>query len=370
MKKKRILIISASAGQGHVRAGNALLEAAHAFFSDSVEIDHIDMLEHVTPALRRTFTDGYTRLIKTFPRVWEFIYKTADTTTFSEQFYAVTQPISRAGSKQFLQYIVDYKPDYIICTHSFPAQTIQHSKIEAIDHIPLSIVVTDYALHHFWIVPQVSHYFVATEKMKWDLIRQDVSEPRIHISGIPIAPSFLAPINKTALQKKHSIIPGQPVILLLSGGEGLIHTDEIVEELKDVSFPCTLIAVAGKNTRLEKKLRKMSLPPHINYIPLGWTDDMHELMHLTDIVVSKPGGLTVSECIALEKPIISITPIPGQEEYNAEYILENNFGSVAHNPNDILYYIEHYLGQKKKRATPAQYIAAKEILITLLTESK
>jgi processive 1,2-diacylglycerol beta-glucosyltransferase len=150
-------------------------------------------------------------------------------------------------------------------------------------------------------------------------------------------PAFSETKSVPELRQKYDIAPDAFTVLLLSGGHGLVKIDHILEAVADSDIPMTIVSIAGNNERLRKKLAKISLPPHITSRVVGWTDAIDEYMRLSDVVITKPGGVTTSECIALQKPMIIIRPIPGQEECNSDYILESGYGVLARTIADIHY---------------------------------
>jgi processive 1,2-diacylglycerol beta-glucosyltransferase len=196
-------------------------------------------------------------------------------------------------------------------------------------------VVTDFNLHEWWVVPNTQQYFVATDKMAWQLRQRGIEN--IIVSGIPIMPAFDMPKDVGELQRKYHCDSDKKTVLILSGGHGLVKIDRILESLAKSSTPLTLISIAGNNERLKRKLQGIVMPSHISSQVVGWTDNIDEYMRIADVVVTKPGGITTSECIALQKPMILVRPIPGQEECNSDHVLESGYGVLARTAADIDY---------------------------------
>ncbi len=336
MKKRKILIISVSAGAGHVRAGQALYKTAQQFFPD-LETKHIDMMDYVSRTMRTGIVDVYDMLAKTMPDVWGFIYKTANETKTMKRFYRLIRSVNRLNARKLFAFLEEYQPDEIICTHSFPAQVISQSSSWKHKKTPLNIVVTDYGFHKFWYVEGAQRYFVGSEKNKWELIREGVFEENIFVSGIPIVPEFF---KSNAVQDTTD----QVCVLVLAGGQGLIHSDEIVEFLArgwNQEKQLSITAVAGTNKKLFDKIEKIQsiVSAHVHLEVIGWTDTMYDYMRAADVIVSKPGGVTTTEVMALGKKLITIFPIPGQEEENARFVLESRSGVVATSLPELLYYL-------------------------------
>lgn len=361
--KKKVLLISASAGSGHVRAAQALEQTAQQFFSTAMEVTHIDMMEYVALPVK-TAIKSYDIMVKQMPELWGFLYKKSDNIERMDQFRKLTNVLNRINATKLYTYVAEYKPDVIVCTHFLPAQALFAAPEKYKVSAPICMVMTDYDKHNLLMMDGLAHYFVATEKMKHKMVYEGIAQDDISVTGIPVDPLFYEPINKQALQKSHHIPENQPVILVLSGGYGLAHTDEIIPALFELKQPTTIIAIAGHNKALLKSLEELDAPSHITLNAIGWTDAIHEYMTLADAIVTKPGGLTTSECIALGKPIIAIQPIPGQEEQNAEFILENGHGVIAHSRHDVLYYAEQAIQKTEKKERPP--MAAKRILKKVL----
>lgn len=367
MNKKRILIVSVSAGAGHVRAADALKKTADLYFPD-IEATHIDMMDYVSAPMRMAVTDSYDLIMKKAPELWQFLYDKTNTSKVSRTLSELTKFINQINAAKFYTYVAEHRPDAIICTNFLPASALMGAPKKYRITAPLSIVMTDYDKHALLLTPGLQHYFVSTEKMKWKMMQNGIEEKRIVVSGIPIDPVFYEKKSAEALKKKYDIHPHKKIILVLSGGQGMTKSDKIVEGLFDSAKDTVIIAIAGKNKKLEKSLRKLTPPQTIDLCIIGWTDTMDEYMRIADVIITKPGGMTTTECIALGKPIIAIEPIAGQEEANALYILENNLGRVALSGEDVGFYVDECLkgGVAVKRKEDAQ---AGRVILDKITRS-
>ncbi len=338
MKKRKILIVSVSAGSGHVRAAQAIALAAKKFPGAIVE--HIDMMEYVSAPLKTTIVDVYEQIIKRAPQVWRYIYDKADETKNMNRFYLLSKSANRVNARAFYTFVQTFAPDHVICTHSFPAHVLRQARQESLYDVPVSLVVTDYALHHFWMAPEIDTYFCATKKIAWELQQWGIPQSNILISGIPVDEAFGVRADQQATRKKLGF-PNKKTVLMMGGGIGSVQMDDIITLLRAQEQdlpPMHIIAVAGKNKKLLQALQKQAcIDSNISVTACGWTDAISEYMIATDIVVTKSGGLTTSECIARKRKMIVVEPVPGQEERNAEFILEHGLGTVARSPADMLY---------------------------------
>ena len=292
----------------------------------------------------------------------------------------IIKKANQFNSRKFYQFLNTFDPDYIICTHSFPAQVIEQSREPRHKGIPLSVVITDYGIHSYWLVSTRATYFVATKKMKWEMVQKGIPEKHVIISGIPVDPIFCMNKSIPDLHSKYHISSTERVVLLLSGGQGFMKSDTVLALLLQHTYtnPIRIIAVAGKNKKLVKQLGAVvqsagtSIPVDI----VGWTETVDEYLHLADVVVTKPGGSTTSECILLGKPMIVINPIPGQEEHNAEYIADAGYGHIVRTGTDLLYYVDMYTTKPmstcsdQARTTPAAEVIVKTVYRDMIINMK
>ncbi len=334
---KKILLVSVSAGAGHIRAAEALRKTAEASFP-SLSVTHIDMMNYVKTPFKHAFVDTYELMIKQVPGLFGYIYKKTNRTEKVEKYRDLTKYISRLNATAFYEYVQQENPDHIICTHFLPAQTLLEMPKKYGKRIPTSFVITDYDRHALFTCPGVAHYFVATDKMKWKMVASGIDETMITASGIPIDPIFSTLPPRTELRKKYDVPDDRNVFIVMSGGQGMGKMSAITKALFQLTHPTTLFVITGKNKQQAKEIQALTPPKHIDVRVIGWTDVAHEYMHIADAVITKPGGLTTSECIALQKPIIAVNPIPGHEEENVEFILEHGYGVVARSVLDLLYY--------------------------------
>lgn len=365
--KKRVLIVSVSAGAGHVRAAEALKKTADLYFPD-IEAIHIDMMDYVSAPMRMAVTDSYDLIMKKAPELWQFLYDKTNSFTVSNRFETLTTLINQINSAKFYAFVADRKPDAIICTNFLPASALMGAPKKYNIHAPLSIVMTDYDKHALLLTPGLQHYFVSTEKMKWKMMQNSIEEKRIVVSGIPVDPVFYEKKSVDDLKKKYTIPLHKKIILVLSGGQGMTESDKIIEVLYDIAKSAVIIAVAGRNKKLEGALKKLTPPQNVDLKIIGWTDAMDEYMRIADVIITKPGGMTTTECMALGKPIIAIEPIAGQEEANALYILENNLGRVALSHEDVGFYVNECLRKNVAIAMNEPVVAGEVILRKVIND--
>lgn len=355
MTSTKTLIISCSSGLGHVRAAEALF--LHAKAKDpNRQIEHIDLAKFSSPLISFPATTGYTFLARHLPRVFKTLYDFSDS-PFRAAGLEKLAPLARLNAPRLLKYVSEFAPDRIICTHFLAAPMLKKFQ----KNIPIDMVITDYYANKIWFSPFVRRYFAAHEHTR-EGAPEEAS--KMIISGLPLHPKFLKEKNIEEIKTKLNIPAGRPTILLLAGGDGLIDSSHIASQILSGADNLNLIAIAGKtNQKIYEKLNR--LPPGNNHFQvIKFTEDIDELMRIADIVISKPGGLTVNECLYLGKPLLMINPIPGQEESNADFVEKNNYGARLRNGEKITDWINKILGQKDFFQTlPRPDIASNDIIL-------
>jgi processive 1,2-diacylglycerol beta-glucosyltransferase len=347
-KNKKILLVSVSTGSGHIRAAEALEKTAKKKYKH-LTVEHIDMMNYVSTPIRKSVIESYDIMAKQLPNLWGFFYKTTNKQQLLNQAPKFAKLFNQINTGAFFNYIKKFEPDHILCTHFLPIHALftMNKKIKLT--CPISILMTDYHNHAFQTSPNISRYFISTEKMQWKLMSAGIDKKNITISGIPIDPVFYKQKKVNKLKNKYKATSEQKNLLILSGGQGLVDTNNIVSALFKSKQKIKIFTIAGKNKKLKNQLDKLKAPKNIKLNVIGWTDKIDEYIRIADLIITKPGGLTTTECISLNKPIIAISPIPGQEEYNAEYLLENQLGVIARDSDELLFYVETNPPQLKTR---------------------
>lgn len=317
----RVLILFASAGSGHKRAAEALAGALRQTSGDH-DIVVRDILDFTPLAFRETYAKGYLRLVRKAPELWGYMYTRTDKKAHSPWRKWVRSVFNAINAHSFFDFCEEFCPDCILCTHFLPLELISsRSKRKKMD-IPFFACVTDFAVHSLWIAEAVDCYYVATEEARRHLIRRGQPEARIRVTGIPVAPVFSKSAPAKSVRKKLGIKEDLPVILSLSGGFGVGPALDLIRSFKGASVNVQLLVVAGATKKLEREARAVAGNMDIPITVFGFVDNIHELMDASDIIISKPGGLTSSEALAKGVPLLIVDPIPGQEQRNCEFLLE------------------------------------------------
>lgn len=331
-----ILVLSASIGSGHVRAAEAICaSAARHDFSGSVS--HLDAMQFMSPLYRKIYSDFYLFLVNRYPGVWGYIYRKADQAVRRGILHGMRSGIERMAAMRLMKEISRRRPDAIICTHFLPAEILAHMIRHANLDCPVWVQVTDFDLHAAWVHHGVSGYFTANQEISFLLQKQGVSAHKIHVTGIPVMPAFSLPLDRAECAAELGLNPQRMTVLLSGGGEGMGRLDELAARLLMLKPTLQLIVMAGRNALALSKLQALALRYPGRLVPLGFTTQVERVMASCDFAVIKPGGLTSSECLVMGLPMVLSAPIPGQEERNADYLLEQGVAWKAPDINSLEY---------------------------------
>ncbi|MDD5504065.1 MAG: glycosyltransferase [Candidatus Omnitrophica bacterium] len=328
-KKPKLLMLYASAGAGHMQAAKAL--KAVCLENGYTGAEAIDILDYTPSYFKKFYKGSYLQIVKRIPELWGYLYDRSykfKTPTITTRLH---HAVGNMHLAPLLKYVKEFKPDGIIFTHFLGWDALGSLKSLKLFDIPFFCVVTDFAVHALWINKHVYKYYVASEGEKRLLRLHNIAENNILISGIPVSPLFAADYNKQVLREKLGIDQEAPCALMISGRYNLRGYEQLLESFKDVDDYCHIIVLAGKNKLLELKMKQIAKGLKNKKISVfGIVDNMHEFMAASDIVISKPGGLTTSEVLASKTLMAVIDPIPGQEQRNSDYLLESGVAIRIH----------------------------------------
>ncbi|EKN64780.1 1,2-diacylglycerol 3-glucosyltransferase [Neobacillus bataviensis LMG 21833] len=336
-KKDKILILSASFGDGHKQVANALSEAIQ-FTLPNVEPVTIDIMEWLHPYLFPISHYFYNRVIKKFPQVYSYFYKrTREKSSFSVKL----NTFFTLGMGSMLNVIEKIQPIVVVSTYPFAAGIMSKLKEHGLVDIPTVTVITDYTDHSYWIYPFTDHYIVGSKQVKDRLVSLGIEGHKINHSGIPVLKKFMNTQSREVLAKTYHLNPSQFTLLVMGGGEGFIGKGiSTFQALENLSSPIQIIIVCGRNKKLRNQLEKELRNTKHHILLLGYSENIHELMALSDLMISKPGGVTTSEALTMELPLLLYHPLPGQEEDNAQFLVDTGLALLAKNDFDLIGKIE------------------------------
>ncbi len=348
-KSPRILIAHVTAGAGHTRAAEAIAKAYKNLYPDA-NIKLVDTLDYINSVYKKVYSNTYLALVRHTPRLWGYIYERYDKEE-DRLDDKIRQSLETMQAGDFREFLDDFSPDVVICTHFLPMELISRWKKKRKSSLPLYAVVTDYALHTFWIVEEVDAYFVASDDIKRELQTRGAKETSIYQTGIPVDPVFSTLASKSEMREKLGLDPDLPTVLIMGGGYGIGDFTGLVRSFKDVKTKMQMMVVCGRNEALQEELTQVAMSLPVTTKVFGFVNNVHELMRASDIMVTKPGGLSSSEALAANCPMMIINPIPGQEQRNSDHLLENGAASILHQISDGAYYIEKLLNNPERLAS-------------------
>jgi len=317
-KLPRILFISAPVGAGHIRAAQAV-SLALCKHNIHIETKMANVFDFFNPYIGEWILKVYLRILKIFPQLYGMAYSWGNDSYLA---LAGRKIISSYLARRMEKYILAYNPTVIICTHATPAGLVAHlikkNKIE----MTIVAVVTDFVVHRLWIYPEIEHYIVANEHMRDMLVGYGIKYNGIEVMGIPVDEKFSIVSGKEQIVSELQFNPNVKTILVMGGGEGMLPMDDIVLCCENINITLQMIVVTGHNKSIYNKLVQLQPSLRKTVRILRHVDNVNELMAASDLIISKPGGMTCAETLCQGLPMLIYCPIPGQEEANTNYLVK------------------------------------------------
>lgn len=369
----KVLVLSASAGAGHIRAAQAV-ERAFLKLNAAREVRHIDTLEYTNKLFKRLYAKAYLDMVNKTPELLGWLYDYLDKPWERERRRLA---LDKLNTRPFVKMLKDYRPDIIVCTHFLPAEIVSWLKAKERIMSRQAIVVTDMDVHAMWLCHHYEQYFVALDETREHLMRLGIPAEKLTVTGIPIDPVFAVEKDKREMRRKHGLKEEGWTILVSAGGFGVGPVEHIFQALLELRHEAEAVVVCGRNEELKEKMEHMaaSLPSdrRVRIKPIGFTTEMDEYMAASDLVLGKPGGLTTSEALARGLVMVIVNPIPGQEERNSDHLLEegaaircNNLPVLAYKIDKLLDDTERFRSMQQAARRLARPRAAQEIVLKLL----
>ncbi len=315
----KVLIVHASAGAGHRRAAEAIYNYLKENSPD-LELELLDALDKTNAVFKFDYTKGYSFLVRYAVRLWYWAYRATEYKFLRPVSRRVSRTINCINSQRLIRYFLSAKPEVIISTHFLPSELAADLKRAHKLDSRLITVITDYGVHPFWISPGTDIYVAASDFTKDRLIKEGVEAEKIKVLGLPFDPKFLRHFDRRVICHKLGIDHKKFTVLLMTGSFGTGPLEEIAESLaKD----CQVLVVCAGNKKLFSRLNKRNLE---NVKVFGFISNTEELMAASQVIVTKPGGSTITEVLIMELPPIFISAIPGQETANVEALAQYGIG--------------------------------------------
>jgi processive 1,2-diacylglycerol beta-glucosyltransferase len=346
----KVLILSVSSGAGHLRAAEAV-EKAFLELKAASQVRNVDTLEYTNPLFRQLYSKAYIDIVNNAPELFGWFYEHYDKPWHNERRRLA---FDKLNTRPFIKLLRQYQPDIAVCTHFLPAEIISWLKEKNKIGTRQIIIVTDFDIHAFWLCRHFEHYFVALDETKAHLITLGVPSDKVTVSGIPIDPVFSKPKNKIQMRQLHNLEPELPAILVSAGGFGVGPVEKIMQSLLKMKNAAQVIVICGNNKKLKDKVDKIlkNVPADspVRFRSIGYTNQMDSFMAASDLILGKTGGLTTSEALASGLAFVIVDPIPGQEQRNAEHLLEEGVAIKCNNWPVLAYKIDKLLDNPQRLA--------------------
>lgn len=361
----KILIFYASYGGGHLHAAQSIHDYIDTNYNN-MDIELIDCMKYVNKTIEKITTTAYQEMAKKAPWAWGRIYSDSQKGPLAH----ISSRSNKIMAIKLLKLLREKKPDLIISTHPFGSQMCSYLKRKGKIFAKIATIMTDFAPHDQWLVGNdfTDYYFVAHDKMKQYLVSKNIPESKIFATGIPISNKFSQKYDKHILLKNFELSEHKKTILFFGGGEfglGKTKTLQIFENFVTSNHNIQMIAISGKNPKMQEGFKEIveKYNKSSDIKILSYTDQVPELMYISDLVVTKPGGLTTSESLASHLPMVIINPIPGQEEENAEFLENKGIAIWIRKSDDSKNIIENLLSNSDKLQSMKEntYILAKPL---------
>ncbi|KNY29825.1 MGDG synthase family glycosyltransferase [Pseudobacteroides cellulosolvens] len=318
----KILILTVSAGAGHIKAAESISEQIKLKYPDS-NIMVVDTYRYISPLLDRVIVGGYMSILKLTPKIYGKYYSLSEPVGSSYNFGSI---LNRFLAIKLMDLINEFNPSVIACTNFIPLQILAmlHKKNKL--KIPTISVITDYTTHSYWIHQYVSAYVVANDFIKAELENKGIPSDIIYPLGIPVGMNFYQSNDRHKLLLEYGL-EDKPTILIMGGSLGFGDMQKTFLSLLKLERDIQIVVITGTNKKLLRHLEKCSKGSKKYIKIIGYTDKISDYMDMSDILITKPGGMTVSEALIKNIPLVLISPIPGQEERNAQFL--SNIGAAA-----------------------------------------
>lgn len=338
----KILLLSVTAGYGHYATAKAL---ADLFEQKGAEVEIVDVYEYISKMIQQALAKGYLLSSKYTPELYRLFYDKTSQTKEKLNKMNIVKLVNTLGAFRFESFVENFEPDAIVCTHVLAAHLVSQMKQRGMVTAPSIGIATDYCIHPYWEdVLYMDGLVIASELITQSAVKRGIPEQRLLPFGIPVHPKFNQHIQKTEARRQLGLDAERPVLLVMSGSMGYGDCAETVQHITNAGVDFQILAVCGNNKKAYQHLQNF-LDDYTGVCSIrvmGFVDNVDVLMSAADCIITKPGGLTVTEAIAKELPMILANPIPGQEERNVEFLLNNGMAMLVTKTfplDEVLYYL-------------------------------
>lgn len=317
----KVLILSITAGQGHNATGKAVSDYLK---SQGVQCATLDTYEYAAPLIKEAVDKGYLLNVSYTPELFGKMYRMAEKKPYHryQMPFSFLRMVNRRFAAEIIELVEEYQPDAIVCTHVFAAAVVNVLKVNYHLQAVTVGVITDFTVHPFWEdTPNLDYYVTASEYLGYQLLKKGLDTHKMLPFGIPIHPKFSEKLPQSEARRQLGLAEERKTLLIMGGSMGHGHFDELVTQLDKLALDFQMLVICGSNEAMRQKLTALETTKSMQVY--GFVDNVDVFMDASDCLIGKPGGLTTSEALAKELPMIMVDPIPGQEERNVEFLLNN-----------------------------------------------
>ncbi|MCM8791770.1 MAG: glycosyltransferase [Candidatus Omnitrophica bacterium] len=344
MAKKRVILMYISEISGHHSATLAI-ERALKFLNDEIKVININIFNYTNPISERVVNKLYMGAIKKFPWIWDYLYDNIKIKRIIDYLKIFVHRVNIPKLRDLFQ---QFKPEVVVCSQAYPCGMVADYKKFYPSDIKLIAVLTDFIPHSYWIYDTVDYYIAPSPEVAQKLVHKGVSLEKIKILGIPVDICFTEALSQQQIIRKLGLSDDLPKILIMGGGQGLGPISSIVESLNEIDMELEIIVVTGINRKLYRILEaKMNNFKH-KLLLFGFVNNIAELMTISDIIITKPGGITTAEALCKNLPMVIVEPIPGQEMSNARYLISKGAAVLLEKPAQTKDILKELLLNKEK----------------------
>jgi processive 1,2-diacylglycerol beta-glucosyltransferase len=344
MHPKRIILMYISEVSGH-RSATLAIEKAIKELRPDTEILNINAFNYTNPISEKVINRIYMEVIKRTPKIWDYLY---DNPSVVKGLENIKQHIHKSNSPKLKKLFDNFNPDLVVCTQAFPCGMVADFKKTYGAKLPLVAVLTDYIPHSYWVYDAVDYYITPSEEVSERLVKKGVKPSKIKPYGIPFDHKFNQVLSDQDVFAKLKLDPHQPVVLIMGGGQGLGPIKTIVKSLEKSEFNLQELIITGTNKKLFRSLRRKIKHYKQEIRLFGFIPNIHELMHISQVIISKPGGVTTAEVLSMGLPMVIVKPIPGQEINNTNFLTQKQAAIKVDEPKDVYQAIDDLLKNKAK----------------------
>jgi processive 1,2-diacylglycerol beta-glucosyltransferase len=338
-EKTDIIIFSVSYGGGHRQVSYAVERAVSSINKD-INIKVIDLFEYLSPPINKFTLYSYVTIMRNAPFIYGGLYELSYDLPLNN---FLNRTMSKIGLKKLSGLINELNPKVVLSTYPTYGGILSELKRSSKVDVVSAVVITDFVAHSQWIHPFVDQYFVPSDEVRYHLIKKGIPPETIEITGIPINGNFLMSVDKAEVFKKYDLRDSLPLVFIMAGIFGMTRgVEEICSVIKELALEIQAVVLCGNDKKLFEKLTDM-FSDNRNIKPILGLADVHKLMDVSSFLISKSGGITVSEALAKELPVLIYKPLPGQEYHNAMFLSKTGAGIIIKNEGDLKNILKHII---------------------------